>query len=538
MTWISGNSDVGHIQQDLHDLLTGTAATNVVGSIGRRSASGQQSNGGQVTGGDVWVDVDAANWVIRSQYTEKSRHGQITMYRGIPRFVIRSASMVNAVDVAKPTFSGTYNGAVAKVFYQCYVSTANSVAGNLTGTVVTYTVSNSVTNATVQTGTITGWSGSTSTKAIGYGNISLTLTIAGGVTLDAGSLAPYWYRGYSSTYTDGIDYHPDIAFAKSGTFVVSNSSGGANNYTLTTDYLLVYSQDTYPFDQGIQSGTDGLGAFSGIHWVSGGTNPASGTLYYLVNFDTYPAIFQILFAAQYAAFPVYDAWDAIAHVGRNNNNAATNSSHADALLWSASQGSSVFINFWLSVKSDKVTIVLEGDPAYTGGTTPYVWSFQRYTSLFPSTDKLPWCVTSYQASTFSNSQCRIPGAWVYSFPYYGSPTVGVSSGTATYAAGYYGSYTSLTCSASIGPANNPYVWDGKWWLWTLQLNQYLYGQNSSGTNLTTVPAGVVGTLRGIYRIGSTNWTNLDELVNNATADVYLLITGGNGWSSYSAILEE
>lgn len=558
--FLKGSSDISNFRADLYGMLTGSLAA-------MQRGGGQASNGAQVVGADAWTALDGTNFVIRSQRTESPFTAEYGMYRGMPRFAARNTGTVFAAtfqtQIGKPTFSGAYNGGTARVYFAAFVLIVNTAPGNLSGTQVSYILVNADTGATVTSGTVTGWSGSTSTQAVAQG-VSLTLTLGGGESFVAGTNAVMWLRAYTTTFTQGIDYFPE-APKVSNTLTVSNSSGGSNNYTAGgTDYTLVQQVHVFPqvstttgyFDAGKDWG--GTGAGCGIAWNAGGAPPAAGTNYFIpATYSIYGAYYQVPNVVALTNFSLtgapMDVWDATLGNGRwvLQNNAGTpkttiNTTLSYAQLFTgAAQAGSTFINFWISVKQDKIVMAFRGDPGQTGRLV--VLTFQRMTSLVGTVDKLPW-VFLPDGSTASGSTSgafHVTSKLVYEQPYYGNPAVSIGNLTL---AMFYGPgatvaivTTGIVTTSPGLPAQNPNNFDLRWWFYAIYANHNFGGSNLVGTFDASRPSGIRGKLQGLYVVASNNFTSLDELVD--ASGTYLLMIPTSIWgntTSWTAItlLEE
>lgn len=561
--WLRGSSDISNFQADVYNLLRGNIAA---GSRG----GGQAGNGAQVAGADAWTGLDGTNFILRTQKTESPFTGEYTLRRGIPRFAARSTSTVIS-NIGNPTFSGVYALGTARVWFSLFVSTTNTSPGNLTGTVVTYDIRNADTNASVASGTVTGWSGATDTRAIGASGISITLTLGGSDQFIAGANAILWMRGYTTTFTQGIDYFPEAAKV-SGGITVSNTPGGSNNYTGGgTDYTLVQEVHAFPtavgggatapFSGVVDWGGNGCGC--GIAWNAGGAPPAAGATYYVPNtYLVYASYFQVPNVVSIGGnFSLtgapMDVWDATLVNGRwvmTNTVTVTalkttpNTTESNGRIFTgAAQAGTTFINFWISVKQDKIVMVFRGDPGQSGLTV--IMTLQRMTPLV-NTDDAPWvfiCTTPDSAADGWMAY-HVRDKTVYDNPYYGSPGTSFSQLVMSMwwqpPSGNAGRFLITGIATASLPDQNPNNWDLRWWLYSIYGFGNQGGSNLVGTFDSAKQMAIRGKLQGIFALADDNFTHLDELADNS--GTYLLVIPsstlgqGTGAQAYSAIaiLEE
>jgi hypothetical protein len=550
MAWLKGSTDVAHFDEDMYNLLTGAIAAGQRGS-------GQSGNGAQVAGDDAWTGLDATTRVIRSKKTEKPWTLPIACWRGMPRFGLRENPGALDVQIGKPTFSGAYNGATARVYYLVYVSTANSSPGDLTGLVVTYTIINADTGATV-TGatTVSGWSGASDTKLLAN-QVSLTLTLQAGETITASKIN--WVRGYSTTYPQGVDYRPECAKIDSAqAIVISDTEDGENDYTLNTDYKLVQQADAYPLASVLSTnycGTDwgGTGVFSGIEWQDAASPPDAGDTYYIVDCNTFAGYLHLHYTGVFVYLITWEFWDGTALKGRFMSSsrltdvvpayAYNTPPYAPAAqLFSGTPGAAVYINYWISVKEDKIVLVLRGDPG-NGGYLQCI-TFQRATPL-SARETEPWVVVS--PASHGRVVHLQTGTFTLDYPYWGMTLFGASS-----AHPYARNITFQTAGdpASAGDlvyltgfsSTLPQTLDTVWPLLPI-LTAHRFGGKDTGGSYTSMNSatGLRSTLRGVWLVPTAGWASLDELVDGG--DTYLLLSLQMGLANlnelkYLAVLEE
>lgn len=545
MGFLRGSSDLTNFRQDLYDLLTGAM------SAGSRG-SGQAGNGVTLSAGDRWTGLDATNFVVRSQTTESPFTGEYALYRGCPRFASRSTSTVfvaggPAAQLGKPTFTGVYSGVTVRAYFAAFVSTNNAAPGSLASTVVTWTLVNADTGATVTSGTATGWTGSSDTKLLAQG-VSLTLTLQPADQFVGGTNAVMWLRAYTTTLTDGVDYFPEAAQVASG-LVLANSSGGANAYTSGVDYNLVQQAHTHPQVSttiGFSSAaTDwgSSGAGCGVHWLTGGSPPAVGATYYVpAVYSCYAGYYQVPNVVSVGGnFALTGApmgfWDPILAVGRDVLTTAglkttlnTTLSYGQ-LFTGAAQPGTTFINFWISCETSKIVMVFRGDTGQSGRLI--VLTFQRYTPLVTA-DKWPWIfIPDGSAAATNGGSHLITSKYVYENLYYGNPatSLGVISLTKYFgpqptASNYRVKNVSISDSAAptdtgkFMPQQNPNPYDLRHWLYALYNATSHGGGGITGIFDATKAGPIRGKLRGIFALGNDNFTSLDELIDASAT--YLL----------------
>ncbi len=547
MGFLQGSSDVSSFRSDLYNMLTGAQAAGQRGS-------GQAGNGVTLSAGDRWVGLDPINFVVRSPSTDAPFAAEYALYRGAPRFAARATGTILAAtpqaQIGKPTFSGAYSGVTVRAYFAAFVSTINAAPGSLASTVVTWTLVNADSGATVTSGTASGWTGSSDTKLLTQG-VSLTLTLGGSDSFVAGTNAVMWLRAYTTTLTDGIDYFPEAAKI-SGTIVVANSAGGANAYTLNTDYNLVQQVHVFPqvsatigyFSAALDWGGNGAGC--GIHWLTSGAPPAAGANYFVpTSYSIYNGYLQVFNVANVGGnyslvgAPM-EVWDATLAAGRFVLTTAaspkttlnTTVSYAQ-LFTGAAQPGSTFINFWISCTATKIVMVFRGDPGQSGRLV--VLTLQKYSTLV-SADKWPWIfVADGSVTASSGGAILVSSKYVYEQPYWGSPAVSMGVINLPF---YYGPQpigsafqlklagisidASPTASAGAAmPRQNPNNWDLRHWLYAIYVAANLGGSNISGTFDSAKAQALRGKLQGIFGVANDNFSSLDTLVDGSST--YLLI---------------
>lgn len=545
MTWLRGSTDNNNLLTDFYNLLRGANAASNRGS-------GQGGNG-VLAGADAWDGWDDARRVLRSPATVKPLYGQYTTWRGAPRFAYSSGNPGVGYDIrtGRPTFSGTYSGGATAVYFACYVSTANTAGGALNGTVVTWFLYNAETGAQIATNTATGWTGATDTKLLTAG-VSLTLTAPSGQFAVGLTNGVRWMRGYGAAYTDGVDYNPDVPRRKAGTLVISNTSGGANNYTEGVDYDVVGYNTRFPevstsnltvnpLNVGATSTcTGGPGALQGVIWRTGGgaAPPAVGATYHVVDMDMYACYlrFTASTTSAEASIGITDYHDPITGRPRNGNNVINSNgdytstfsagSGAIRFLTTATAGNP-YINYWISVKPDKIILVGRGDPAF--GASLGIVTLQRYDQMAAhgTADKHPWIFWgNLSASWYGTAIC---GFAPYAATGYWGVAPNLFTGNTTNGTAMWNAVSNdvqLMDPNGIA-AMNPNPFDGKWWFWRLGISSRLNGASTSGTGYdANQPAGIRGKLRGITVPHIQGFASLDEIVD-VGASVNRLMLGTN-----------
>lgn len=547
MSFLRGSTDISNFRADLYALLSGTMAA------GQRGG-GQAGNGVTLSASDKWNALDGTNFVVRSQTTENPFTSEYALYRGAPRFAARATGTVLAAtpqtQLGKPTFSGVYSGITVRGYFACFVSTANSSPGSLNGTVVTFTFVNADTGATVASGTVSGWTGASQTQLVSQG-ISLTLTLGPSDQFVGGTNAVMWLRGYTTTLTDGIDYFPEAPKIASG-LVVSNSSGGSNNYTSGVDYDLVQQAWVFPtvsttigfFSAAVDWGGTGLG--SGIHWDTGGSPPAVGTNYFVPpSYSVYNGYYQVPNVVSIGGnfgltgAPM-DFWDPTLGAGRwvltpaGTPKTTINTTISYGQLFTgAAQAGTTFINFWISVKTDKIVMAFRGDTGQSGRLV--ILTLQRFSSL-QSADDWHWVFIPDGAlvSSQGGGGYLVGSKYNYENPYWGSPSVSLG---AINLASYYGPIvsgvnfraitTGIVVAAAGLPVQNPNNWDLRWWLYSIYLFANAGGSNLAGTFDAAKASGIRGKLQDMFVVATDNFTSLDELAD--ASGTYLLATPTSDW---------
>ena len=508
MTFLRGSTDAANAGSDFFLLLTGAQAAGLRGS-------GQGGNGAQATA-DAWTNYDNTNHIIRSTTTRKPYELNFATWRGAPRFAYGASDPGVAggysIFRGKPTFSGTWTGTgtQARAYLRVWVSTANGAAGSLAGAVISWEV-DSVSNGTaIASGTVSGWANATTDTKLLTNGISLTLTLNAGEVFAAGSSsssAILWLRGYSTTWTQGVDYYPEAGkIDTTQTLTLSNTSSGSNNYTRATDYDLVGECDANPTPGSyFGNGYAGPGVFHGVHWRTGGAPPAAGTNYWIVDANVFAAYAQVGFQSTTFYILPMDYWDVTNQMPRNACNGTASSlpvgtSNGIAAAFTSAPTSSAYINYWISVKPTKIIILVKGDNGQ-GLSQERVGTFQRYTPYFAAIDKNPWAIVTQGNSTDINSQFAVTGRMIYDYPYYGHVKF---TNTTAYVWNSFTSpsdYTAFNLTGEI--AANPNAMDGKWWLYTLLITSGRGGKRCERKPQSDPRgghegnfAGALGTVRG------------------------------------------
>lgn len=557
MAWLRGSTDMANINSDLYSLLTGAIAASNRGS-------GQAGNGVTVPAADAWVGLDATNHMLRppttgvNAVTMKPWRLPIACWRGMPRFGWTSGTMPSPANmlIGRPTFTGVYSGGTARVYYKITVNTANTATGNLTGLSVSYTVINVATGATVTGPTaVTGWAGTSDTKLLTTG-VSLTLTLNAGETIVT---TAQWFRGYSTTYPQGVDFIPEFGrLVTANTINLSTTSAGANAYTLNTDYKVVAQGDDNPNCGAVSVNYTAYdwadcGVFYGIEWQNGASPPATGATYYVVDGDLCgPAVgFATSGSNNFLAIMAAEFWDGTNQKGKNVGNLMTAGTvnfvcsgspgpPGVQLFTSSTPTSSWFVNYWISVKADKLVLVLRGDPGNAGMTA--VLTFQKGTALHTG-DTHPWFFSLANAYSLGIYQSFMWEQHVYDKPYWGTSDFGTANSTRDAGWGInngQSTYGNLLNTALTNVQANPEAFDRKWWLYKLY-GVSNRGNKDSGGNYSAIArkGGPRMTVRGIYSLANDNFSHLDELVDGGTTYLLVQATGTMaGSDSNLAILEE
>jgi hypothetical protein len=336
--------------------------------------------------------------------------------------------------------------------------------------------------------------------------------------------------------------------------VISNTTGGSNNYTLNTDYAIASEANDFPgvsstigFGDGAHD-WGGNGACSGIHWKVGGMPVAAGVSYFIpeTGYQVYNGYFQIPNVVniggnyQLTGGPM-EFWDPVNSVGRfvlttNPIKTTLNSTTSYGKLFTGvAQAGSTFINFWISVATDKLVIVLRGDTGQSGLLT--VLTFQRYTVLV-SADKWPWLfIPDGSVGSLVGGGMLVMSKYNYEQPYYGLGSA--SLGSISFPV-YYGPQTGVgpiltgisSDNTGFMPLQNPNSFDLRWWLYSVYVRGLKGGSNLVGTFDGTKAQPIRGKLVGIFAVAQDNFTSLDELVDGS--NTYLLITPSQPWGQMSS----
>ena len=437
------------------------------------------------------------------------------------------------------------------VVFATKVTTKNTNAGDLTGLVVTWNLYSATSGTSLYNGTLTGWSGVSSTKLIRDG-ISLTLSIGSTDVLTATNPV-LWLREYTNTLVDGVDFVPQMARCIGTSVVVGLTSTSPNQFISGTDYDLAQRVDYYTGIYRPREDWGGAGNAQGICWKTSGNPIGVGSTYWIVDaiyYGPYAKIYTSVYnnsnigwCCGFCPSSFYDVNTGYAQYAcysssTNGISFSVNSADCTAVsnrIFSIyNPSSSIFINYWISIKPDCIILITKGDPANNG--VVYLSTLQKYNSLVPDIDFMPWLYCcSYN---YSPRDVWEKSLFTHVYPYWGN----ASSVTRTNAQPLYWSTTGnlITDSAtSIGSIGiNPNKLDNKWYLYTKYLLNAGWQLNPS-TKLwmegsSNALSAFRSVIRNFYNIANNNFSSFDELVD--IGNTYLLVVDNNS-NSY-AILEQ
>lgn len=551
MTWLKGSSTWADICSDLTKL-----------------ACGEMADGASVTidSADQWTRQVVAQDYIQSPVSEdialpnmSNRTGYFALGSYISGVANTSHQQTWVQSVCKNTglWSGVPTGVTANRWILIItITTANAVAGTYsdlrysasiididTGTLLTTTTGNTVA------------AGGTASLSILTKTLALTFSDPSGIITNATK----WWRSFTSVYTGGFDYMgPLFSRRRSApTFSVALPGVAATDYDITEITTPIVAVGSLP--TGVPAGNNGL---TGIGWKT--ATFLTGALYTC----TWDLVFQT--ARMIAASGGSNGQITLEWMGGLASDAGTYRRCGGLSLatWlrpyqtPASVTSGSIIEYWMSVKPNKIVVILNADPSQSGKLTCAM--IGTFDPVVPTVDINPAFITntpldyntdqqSYQGSLpFTQTglfgwMLRSDGSEVrdwqtgyirdaeFGAASSGSDTFGeaqlarMSSGVSLQLPNIIVQSTNAA-GGTIAPLHHPanqfkpaYV-DDMWWLYGISLVESM---NISVSAEYPRESYVRGYLDGpdspIFWIPGGQWTSGSELTDTLTAKKYFLV---------------
>lgn len=576
MTWVKGTTTWANCVSDLTKL-----------------ACGEIADGSSVTvaSGDQWIRETGGQDLLRTPASKdvalgnmSTRQGYFTLHTqtyttGLADSGVPTRTVVRLTNIATSNPATTAGRWIVSV----RISVVNSVSGNYSTASLVYNVFDADTGTVITGSTASPNAGGVATLSNG---MQVTVSDPSGFLQSSGGIVNY-SRGFSTTYVGGVDYWGIMYARRSGAATFSVNPTG----TTVTDWDVVSIPTGFASPDlsltpggimkglGIKTNTGLSGSLYTCTWSaalnkirlvagSGGTNGQINLEVF--NGGDVDTVFQN---------PTY------------RTHGLTVSSWLRPYQTPASVTNASVIQYWMSVKSDKIVIVLNGDPAQTGkltcnwvGTmTPQFTSYDKFPVILGSTvldytaDNQAQsnfnAVTQFRANQEKKRQdgSESPRDWQtgwmrsdFASSTSGTDTfteLGVNSATGTgfvtlTPIGFTSSPSNTaavnTACLVLPPARQmkPFPTDGNWWLynaWFSDQNNLLAG-TSSLADVHFIPRGKVD--GPWYFIPGDGWGSGDELTDTNTSKVYFLIsadyhrvgarlrTAANAFFGGAAILEE
>jgi hypothetical protein len=546
MTWLLGSSTWANITNNICQL----ACAEITDSLGHAPTSSEQ-----------WVrDISTSYNVLRmpaSQDVDIAAVHQPAMRTGYWTLDTSSqsglaapntpppGSIANATSVAQTTpFTSALSTTHGRWYCYLWVTTANTAAG-------TY----STARVTIVWGDADAGTQFTSTGVAPTAGGVITLPFGAGATVtlsDPSGIAPVgvlFFRGFSTTYMYGIDWWPMYS-RRSAAWTFATAPPGVAG----TDYDII--DQATPFNPANGQPTGSLFSGLGIKSATGlGGNaryvfsscPCTSLKVYLRNNATSAGYIDLLGGGI--------TLDAV-----NTNVVQQNSGWALATWLKLVQTpgsvvSTMQVQYWMSVTATGITIVLNSDPAYTGGLTcGYMGLFSAGTA-YDSNDKFHALVSAAASgfgtvcpsaaqmdlSYFRQYRCQDGSHgtrdwqtyWMRNdFGAFGGGTLYTAyllDNSQTFALG--GSTYNQSGLLSLDyDSGHPFTtlkpgFDGNWWLYGYNLFEANPGNVATTVTYTNeqqnFPRGAM-TDRW-FHVPALGWANGDELTDTTTSAKYLLV---------------
>jgi len=418
MTWLKGTSTWGTICTDIAKL-----------------ACGEMADGSSVTcaSGDRWVrDISTSYDLIRTPASTDINTGVVHQRAGYFTLLsFRSGSLPTTLSFMQPVckqtvvWSGVPTGA-SNNRWQLYVMivTSNTTPGNYSTARVSAFChdADSTASPPTQIGSTQSFIAPNAAGDVTFTIATKTITI--NVTDPSGTLplGSLWIRGFTSTYLGGIDWHGPFYCRRSAnpTYTVNPTGTVGTDYDLNVDSPTPQVTNLFTTASFINNWTPGFigGILSGVGFK---TNTGLSGSRYTFSFPMALAKMRLVplagsdngrIACEYGGGGNLDG-STYRRVGSfyvTGNGSGTGNPWITLFNTAGSVTSSTQVQYWLSVKSNKLIIILNGDPGATGQTCHAgMWTFTPYDYLGGSYDKFPVVFSRYgdiNPSQFAD-MCRV-----------------------------------------------------------------------------------------------------------------------------------
>lgn len=565
MTWVKGQTTWSSLVDKLTKLACGEVADD--SSV-------------TVAVGDQWVREIGGQDLLRSHASENvsvpnmsNRSGYWALAWGNYSFANTAAQ--KAVCKQNNVFTSTPTGVVSgRWWIRLTVTQANTVAGNYSNLIFSYFGQDADTGAT-----LTSWNNSGAVP-----NSAGVYTLPNGCVVQFShpdGIIPYgvvWLRGFTTTYTGGIDYWPMLnRKAAAPSFSVAPAGVAGTDYDVVeipTGYSQLWANNSTAgpaynmhMHQGLGFKTNGglTGGLYTVNWTMAGqklrlyagSGAENGRVYLEIGSGgAVDSVYQGPVYRQYGDGFNYKKmpWNALA--GNNQNPAGYGPNGTPWLYPFITPGSvsgGAPVQYWMSVKPNRIAIVLNGDPGYSGKMTCN-W-VGKMTPYYPSYDTFPWVWGQHATSpmpgmgmhtqwTLVGSKLRADGSegrdWQTGWMRSDLSWLTYAGGVANNPFMNNGFPLWPVNAFSQDPANNnarywapmdqtkPSTWDNKWWLYGFVMTDHGHSIDGSmawnAAHDDRFPRGKIAS-GCLYLPGhsSGGWASGDELTDTVTGDKYFLV---------------
>lgn len=388
MTWLRGQATQSTIADKLNKLCAGEVADDL---------------GNTAAVGDRWVrPIAGQDWLVAPASQKVA----------LPSMDYRAGYFAHSSTLRADEFGDTFlrqtsvaalggvPGAPTRARIYARVVQANAVAGNYSTAQVAVGVWNADTDVIVSgVGNFTPAADGTITLPAAYGNCTLKVGApATGIltTFGAGNTNYQFHRVWTTTYPGGIDFWPMACRRYPGeSTVFTVNPPGADGTDWVRDVLV-------PIGTTATSNSDGARPSGGYSYGLGiKTNTALTGAVYTGSWNVWAMSIRLALVgtgtlnatlnAAWAQYPVDSVYR------RVNGRVITQW----VRMFNGAPLASSVVQYWLSVKSDRITVVLNGDPG-VGGVLSCA-SLYKFTPDDAAVDLFPWASTGF-VNTYTSDQ--------------------------------------------------------------------------------------------------------------------------------------